>query len=343
MFDRLSNPSPEQVGATLTAFLQQLSGPTIIHLEGRDKSRCRVVVTLLHGNEPSGLKAIHQLLREGVEPEVSILVAIVSVNAAREDPLFSHRFLPGERDINRLFRPPFTGAQGALAEKLLAIIRSAAPEVVLDIHNTSGNGPDFAVCIRDHRHYLDLAEQFTDRLVITDLRIGALMEVEDLGCPILTLECGGAQQPQSDTVAVRSLSHFFHAPDLFEPVLSEKIDIYHHPVRLELEEGASLCYAEGPQSGVDVTLPATIDHYNFGITWPDTPLAWLGPQGIQTLKLRDASGNNRIDEYFAVREGVLYPRQMLKLFMVTTNPDIAISDCLLYAVKEADHQQEKHE
>ena len=51
----------------------------------------------------------------------------------------------------------------------------------------------------------------------------------------------------------------------------------------------------------------------------------------------DASGHDVIDQYFVSREGKLYPRTFLKLFMVTTNPSIAVSDCIFYAVKEVDH------
>ena len=116
-FRELHNPAPSSIPESVEAFLQSLAGPTLIRLDGRDNSRCRFVVTLLHGNEPSGLKAIHQLLRDGFQPEVTTLMAIVSVSAALAPPLFSHRFLSHQRDMNRLFSPPFEGAQAALAAR----------------------------------------------------------------------------------------------------------------------------------------------------------------------------------------------------------------------------------
>lgn len=102
----IARPAPS---GNWTDLLCALPGPTHIQLLGRDGSRCRVVVTLSHGNEPSGLSAVHALLRQGIEPTVDIHIFIVNVNvdAARAQPFFSHRMLPGDRDLNRCFKAPF--------------------------------------------------------------------------------------------------------------------------------------------------------------------------------------------------------------------------------------------
>ena len=52
----------------LPGFLGMLGGPTLIRLAGRDGSRTRVVTTLLHANEPSGVRAVLRYLREGERP-----------------------------------------------------------------------------------------------------------------------------------------------------------------------------------------------------------------------------------------------------------------------------------
>ncbi len=341
VFRHWACPSPEQISPTVPSFLAQLGGPTIIQLNGRDNTRCRVVVTLLHGNEPSGLKAIHQLLLSGIQPEVNLLLAIVSVDTALTEPLFSYRFLPHQQDMNRLFSPPFEGHLGIVAKALIDIIREAQPEAVIDIHNTSGDGPAFSVCVGHHARYLDIAALFTHRLIITGHRLGALMEVPGLGCPVLTVECGGSRQVQSDEVAYQGLTRFVTKPQLYLSIASEEMDIYHHPVRLELNKGGRLCYAEERQANMDITLPYHIDRRNFGVVRPDTALAWLGSRGIRALRVQDLQGNNIIDEFFVDQGGKLYPRTTLKLFMATTNPDIAVSDCILYAVKETDHYSEE--
>jgi hypothetical protein len=341
LFSLWENPQPGQLAPTVPAFLRQLDGPTIIKVQGRDNTRCRVVVTLLHGNEPSGLKAVHYLLCGGFVPEVTTLIAIVSTAAALADPLFSYRFLPNQWDMNRFFRPPYEGSQGALARALLDVIREAKPEAIIDIHNTSGDGPAFSVCIGEHKRYLDLAALFAHRLIITHHRLGALMEVPDLGCPILTVECGGSMQFESDAIALHGLELFLTRAQLYQSVEVQEIDIYHHPVRLEINQGVQLCYANERQSHVDITVSSDIDRHNFGVVKPGTSLAWLGSGGINSLCVRDEQGDNVTNDFFMVKDNKLYPRTTLKLFMATTNPKIATSDCLFYAVKEIDHQWDK--
>jgi hypothetical protein len=40
-----------------------------------------------------------------------------------------------------------------------------------------------------------------------------------------------------------------------------------------------------------------------------------------------------MEQVLQVRDGRIYPAQALRTFMITTNPVIAKSDCLFYAVK----------
>ena len=47
-------------------FIKNLRQPTWIKLRGEDQTRSRAIITLLHANEPSGLKAIHQILKDEI-------------------------------------------------------------------------------------------------------------------------------------------------------------------------------------------------------------------------------------------------------------------------------------
>jgi predicted deacylase len=196
-------PAPEDVAPRINDFLRNLPGPVAIHLVGRDPSRCRVLVTLSHGNEPSGLEAVHQLLLGGQQPAVNIVVILGGVAAAAAEPLFFHRMLPGKRDLNRCFSPPYDDEQGQLAQSILAHIRELQPESVVDLHNTSGSSPAFAVTVGDSPGQRELVGLFVERMIVTDLRLGSLME-QDFGCPVVTIEAGGSQDEQSSLVAKKT-------------------------------------------------------------------------------------------------------------------------------------------
>jgi len=127
---RLPTLTAEILGDSYLDFLQQLGGPAWFTLAGRDTSRRRVIVTLLHGNEPSGLKAVHALLSEEMVPATDLGILVAGADAALCEPLLTHRYIPGERDLNRCFKPPRDSKQGELAEAILDLIYGYAPEAV---------------------------------------------------------------------------------------------------------------------------------------------------------------------------------------------------------------------
>ena len=87
LFQHWHNPEPQKLGKDHIEFLKILGKPTWITLDGDDSSRNRAIVTLLHGNEPSGMKAIHQYLLTAERPATNLGIFIVSVEAALHPPL----------------------------------------------------------------------------------------------------------------------------------------------------------------------------------------------------------------------------------------------------------------
>ena len=150
-FHYWANPTPDEIGATSAEFLHLLPGPTHIYISGKNPLRARAVVTLSHGNEPSGLQAIFEVLKRRIEPAVDIHCFIPSVDAAKQAPGFIYRTLPHHRDFNRCFKPPFdSDEQGLLALELLQSVQAIAPECLIDIHNTSGSSPTIAIMPWSH-------------------------------------------------------------------------------------------------------------------------------------------------------------------------------------------------
>ncbi len=332
------NPDAREIPADFEAFLHRLGGPTLISLDGEKRGRTRALATLLHGNEPSGAKALHQWLLSGRRPRVPVICLVGAVHTALYEEPFRHRFIPGQRDLNRCFRPPFDDAPGHIAAHFLEILDKYRPECLLDIHNTSGSSPAFGVTTRLDDIHEAIVSRFSHRLVVTDIFLGALMEISGRPCPAVTVECGGARDPASDRTAADGLEKYFMDDDLLVvPASRQTMDLYHHPVRLELEPGAAIGYADEPLPGIDVTVSTDVEQLNFGSVDPSTPLAWLGPRGTAALRVRDGAGRDVFAQFFNIRENRLYASQRVKLFMVTTNPAIAASDCLFYAAPESEH------
>ncbi len=334
-FQFMRNPLATDCGDNVEQFLRDLGGPACLFLEGEDSARTRALVTLLHGNEPSGTMALWRWLKSAQRPAVNVVCIVASVAAALEAPLFSHRMLPRARDLNRCFRPPFDDAQGALAEEILEILHMHQPEAVVDMHNTSGSGPSFGVCTFVDRQHDALVSLFTQRLIVSNLRLGALMDISEHSYPTVTVEVGGRLDEAAHELAFDGLCRYFTAKDVLSPEQTDwGLELLRDPIRLELRDNVTLTYAETPCADHDITLRTDIEHLNFGSVTPQTPLGWTAAAERDLFVASDQGGRCAVSRLVRVCDGQLYPAQALKLFMITNNPEIASTDCLFYAVAD---------
>ncbi|WP_020410850.1 succinylglutamate desuccinylase/aspartoacylase domain-containing protein [Hahella ganghwensis] len=325
---------PSVLQGSVEQFLEYLGHPSIIRLQGADSSRRRMLCTLLHGNEPSGLQAVFHYLQQNLQPAVDIDIVIASVTTALTKPRFSHRMLPGMRDLNRCFRPPFNDNEGRLANSILEFIRETRPECLIDLHNTSGSGPAFAVSVLRDADHLALTSLWTNDLIVTDLRLGALMELSEQNVPTVTIECGGATDRPSLMIAREGLQRYFQNEQvLAKPDENYAVTCYRNPVRLEVRPGFQVAYTDDGYCDADITLSTDADRLNYGSLPPDEPIARLGPEGMYALQAKNHLGEDVLEQYFCNRDQKLYARHTLKLFMVTTNKSIAERDCLLYFIE----------
>ena len=325
-------PTAQDVGPTVEDFLRKLRGPTFLWLPGLDPTRTRAVSTLLHGNESSGVRALHRWIREGHHPQVNMLCFIGAIEAALTEPTFSHRFAPGGKDLNRCFRSPFDGYEGNIAQAMLHELQQAQPEALIDLHNTSGRSPAYGVSTLNREIQETLTGIFCDHLIVTDLRLGTLMEATEYDWPTVTIEAGGAKDPQADELAYCGFTRYALAKDFSDSPSS--VTVVHHPIRVELHKDATVAYGDAPVPDVDLTLPSDVDRLNFGLWSQQETLGWVGARGLEVLWAKNAMGQNLSSAIFSVQNGELRLTHPSRLMMVTTNPGIAKSDCLFYILPD---------
>ena len=329
----LDRPDPAQVPEDPERFLEWLGDATAVRVSGRDSSRLRIVVTLLHGNEPSGFRALHAWLREPSEPAVDALLVIANVEAALAPPGFAHRMLPGHRDLNRCFLGPFDDPDGALAREILDAIGARKAEALIDLHNNTGHNPSYGVGIEPSPAALALVSLFGRRFVWSHLRLGALMEALPDLCSV-TIEVGRSGDPHADAVALTGLHRFLGRDELFEDGEGNEVAVLSMPMRVCLRPGLDLSISDDPDPAVDLTLLADLDRHNFERVEAGTPIGWCR-EPVLPVELIDESGEDRAPEYFALDGAELRTRKPLVPIMITTDPKAAIGDCLFYVVQEA--------
>jgi hypothetical protein len=327
-------PSPDLWPADPEAFLRMLGGPAWISVPGRDASRRRVVSTLLHGNEPSGLRAVLAWLRSGAVPAVDTSFFVASVAAALEPPGFSHRVLYGHRDLNRCFLPPFEGGEGALAEQVLDRIRGLASEALVDLHNTTGDTPAYGVGPSDDLARRAITALFADRYVHSDLRLGALIEAVQDELPAVVVECGRAGSAEADRIAREGLERFLEIDRLVphaDRKRCESMTVVRNPVRVCLQPGLVLRYGEGPEDAADLVVDVRVDRHNFQPVDAGASIGWAPVGGPWPFVATRADGAEVSRELLEIREGRVQARRSFVPVMMTTDPEIAAQDCIFYA------------
>lgn len=340
----ITNPQWQDLSADYEQFLLSLTGPTVIDLPGKDKNRCRVFLTLMQGDEPSGLIAIHRYLTEnselGNKPETNIRFIICSVEAAMQRPLFTTRYTDGGMDINRCFGKKCSSEcigeiQSGYCQRANLIeqaIREVNPEMVIDLHNASSPTPTFAVCSTVTTDTLSLASFFCQTLILSDLHIGSIME-QDFNCPFITIECGGGLDEQAHEVAFSGISQVCNCDAIGYIHQEKSVEVIYRPLRLQLQAGVNLSFAKHDEGYSGVTLKDNIECFNFGSAHQDEMLGWIDGKGLNNLQLVNKNGKDVLDDYFYTRENQLVSRHNIKLFKATTNKVIATKDCLFYLVK----------
>jgi len=327
-----------KIAETPLGFLHQLKGLTIFDVQGKDISRTRVITTLIHGNEPSGFIALHHWLMEKKIPEINIRFILCNPEAATLLPEFSQRYLVAAQDLNRFFtlkNIPVTQSDKAIrhrAKQIIAAVSEVNPEAIVDLHNTSGMSPAFGVSISDNNQMLDLISLFTNKVILTGLHVGAIME-QKFSAPIVTIECGGSNQRQSHQLAIAGLKKFTSKKNVFDHH-ADTVDIHLHPFRIELEKGISLGFNDYPLTTADITLRSDIEQLNNQITSTGQLLGWYKKDNKLPLTVKDEQGNNKLSVIFHLQDGGIYTKEKLQIFMATKQLDIATNDCLFYATLE---------
>ena len=332
----LKDPVQSELQADFVQFLLSLTGPTVIDITGKNPNKSRVISTLLHGNEPSGLIAMHRWLTQDGQipiPEVNLRFIICSVEAASTGTLFSHRFLTHGKDLNRCFGSQESTGYFHRAKLIEQAIQSINPEVVIDLHNTSGAGPAFGVCPQINPLGLTIASFFCDTVILSSLKLGALME-QDFGCLAITIECGGKNDEQAHEVAFIGINRLSECSSLEDYHQTLPVEIVYKPLRLQLKPSIELSYSEHDEGYEGVTLKSNIEQFNYGSAHKGQMLGWLDERGLDNLVLLDESKENVVKEFFNERDNQLVCAKNLRIFMATTDKDIAIGDCLFYIVNQ---------
>lgn len=321
----LDTPSHEMIPEQLNAFIALLPGPTVIRVAGRTCQQ-RVVITLLQGDQALGVELVHRYLLEQRFPEYTLLFVIVSVQAACFGALFSHRQLPGHRNLERCFHEPYSGEQGQLAGHLRDLLVKLSPEFILDIHNNRRACLTFALALTSDTSTQHLSAAFSQHLLVGSPQEGALIDL-DLDCPVVAVIFSNQDALEPTTCFER-----------FVAVIEKPLDssseqplpsLLTTPYRLEVRSGASLAFADKPVFGMNVTLRQDLPSLCAQHCLPGEPLGWVDHNQLDHFRLGRHDQPCQVNDFFDASSQRLIVRQPIRVMMAAAAPREAKEDFVL--------------
>ncbi len=307
---------------------QFLSGPTLIHLSGR-QTRPLFVSVLLHGNETTGWEAIRQYLLTHQQQTLprSLSLFIGNVSAAREHK----RVLEGQPDYNRVWSA-HSSEEGQMMTEILRQMREKQVFASLDIHNNTGKNPHYACINRKEHNFFQLAHLFS-RTVVYFIKPDTVQSMAfSKLCPAVTVECGQPEQKHGVEHAVNYIQGVMQL-ELFDnkALHPEDFDLYHTMAIIKVPETVGISFnAQKPE---DITFAADIDSLNFTALEAGTRLADIHSENSNLLAI-DEQGQDVADRYFSYDNGEIRTRIPLMPSMLTTKEEIIRQDCLCYMMEK---------
>jgi len=204
-----------------------------------------VVMGGVHGNEPSGVKAIDRLTREFQGGTLSLIKGTLLLVTANEEALKAN-VRAVHRNLNRLFKDNSNEPdcyETRRAEALKGILADA--DFVLDLHSTTNPSPPFLMCEDDG---LESARGLgLERIVLgwASLESGALIGDTETwarrhGAKAFTLECGQHNDLAAPEIAYEAARQLLRVSGLCESAcdskLSNQLVLRLYGVKLKVDE-----------------------------------------------------------------------------------------------------------
>jgi hypothetical protein len=258
-------------------FLRELGTTTWMRLPGSGDEPARAVVTLLHGDESTGLEALLTVLRRRQRYPFDLHVVVGNVEAALHGSGFAHRFLDGQEDGNRVWERPVpadASPQRRAADAVLDDLLATPLAGLIDLHNTTGANPFHGLVTDDDPASLDLATRFTTTLVRWDLGAGTILEAVAPLAPAAAVECGLPGRHASTAFAVDGLRRFLGPPPGAIPPPDH--DLISDLRRVTVRPEVRFRFGGAPDRETDLTLVPDGDASNLRGSPPGTSSATSG-------------------------------------------------------------------
>ena len=314
-----------------SALHHSLDGPTLIHLEGRNKQPLFVSI-LQHGNEVTGWEAVRRLLKSHYEFDElprSLSILIGNVRAAKhrlrrlDDQLDYNRCWPGGRHED--------SEPGKLFRQVTDRMRSLSPIASMDIHNNTGLNPHYAAINRVRPEFLRLASRFSSKVVFFTMPKGTQSLAFSRFCPSTTLECGQAGEIHGTDHSMGYIETCMHMRDIpTSPLDADEVHLFHMVATVYVPNDVLIGFGHVP---TEVAFRENLDVLNFQELPSGISLGDVNGGPARPVLATDIDGHDVTDKYFRFDRGQIETTREIMPSMLTLDRRVIQQDCLCYLME----------
>lgn len=328
---QLLNHIPEGlINCSSSSLTDLFSGPTLIHLEGKQLAPLFISV-MLHGNEPTGLLAVQELLKKYQHRELprSLSIFFGNIEAASQ----GMRRLDGQADYNRIWpgSPLEQCAETEMAQQIVTIMAKKGVFASIDIHNNTGLNPHYSCINRLDPQFLQLATLFGRFVVYFTRPQGVQSLAFARYCPSVTLECGRPGQQYGVEHAFEFIDSCLNLTEIPEhDIHHQDIDLFHTVAQVNIKEGTNFSFHH---HNADLVLNRDIESLNFTEISEGTRFGKLNRNHLIPLLAKNEHGEDVTDRFFTYDDGYLAIKRATMPSMLTLDEKVIKQDCLCYLME----------
>jgi succinylglutamate desuccinylase len=314
-----------------SALHHALDGPTLIHLEGKNKQPLFVSV-LQHGNEDTGWEAVRRLLKSHYEFDElprSLSILIGNVLAAKhhlrrlDDQLDFNRCWPGGKHES--------SETGQAFRQVSDRMRSLSPIASMDIHNNTGLNPHYAAINRVRPEFLRLASKFSSKVVFFTMPAGTQSLAFSEFCPSTTLECGQAGTTHGTDHSIGYIESCLQMRDIpTTPLNADDVHLFHMVATVRVPEDVLIGFGHVP---TEIAFRENLDALNFQELQPGISMGTVNGGPPQPLIATDTTGVDVTKRYFRFDRGQIETTREIMPSMLTLDRRVIYQDCLCYLME----------
>ena len=307
-----------------------LPGPSLIRFQGKENNPL-FLATLLHGNEPTGIRAIQKLIKKyqtvGKSLPRRLDVFVGNVEAAKTN----ERRFAQQPDYNRVWNGGSL-PEHCLAREVLDFVKSSGAFASIDIHNTSGKNPHYSCINRLDAPFVNLAHLFSQTLVYFTRPKEVLSNAMAEFCPSMTIEAG---QP-SDPYGVQHVYEFIEKCLNLKQIPpnwdgKEDLYVYHTIAQVRVPKNSRIGFHTDSRDK-DFCFIGDLDQQNFSELQENSLIGWrYNPKlKLSVVDEEDKEVESRFIEY---KDTEIRLKRAIVPSMFSTNVRIVHQDCLGYLME----------